>query len=377
MNSTVSLASLLPFGEKTKDGVLLTRTCVLQIPYKESAACALLSLISVCEGEAALSISLTAAGQKEPLYLSHAYSLGGEQTLRVPPRFLPCMTLGIHFTLAEGARVTVRALSLADEPHTPAAPTDVRHNAHLGFWGMAPDNTLPAFRLAADAGFSSCIAVPKETKDGELVCIHDDTVNRTARDASGRKLETPAAVGDMTLAELRALDFGLYYNEVYRGTRIPLLSEFFDLCAARGMRPMFSTHPNLSDAAWQRVRRMLEERGLLAKFHVKSFELAALKSAYRVFGTDIDGYTYDVGEWHEERIDELLACGFDRSACRVGIEIQYKSYIAEVAAAIRAAGFFAAAWNVGRRKFEDYRRLIGYGVSEFTEDYHCSMGLVF
>ena len=44
---------------------------------------------------------------------------------------------------------------------------------------------------------------------------------------------------------------------------------------------------------------------------------------------------------------------------------------------IREAGFFAAAWNINRRDYGEYERLISYGVSEFTEDNHCSMGLNF
>ena len=43
----------------------------------------------------------------------------------------------------------------------------------------------PAFELAGVCGFDSCITVPKVTKDGVFVCIHDDTINKRARDHSG------------------------------------------------------------------------------------------------------------------------------------------------------------------------------------------------
>ena len=39
------------------------------------------------------------------------------------------------------------------------------------------------------------------------------------------------------------------------------------------------------------------------------------------------------------------------------------------------AGMFASAWWIERTSAEEYRRLISYGVTEFTEDHHCSMGL--
>ena len=54
---------------------------------------------------------------------------------------------------------------------------------------------------------------------------------------------------------------------------------------------------------------------------------------------------------------------------------QTKKFAEEIAKEITDAGYFASAWNIKRRKFSEYERLISWGVTEFTEDYHCSMGL--
>ena len=43
--------------------------------------------------------------------------------------------------------------------------------------------------------------------------------------------------------------------------------------------------------------------------------------------------------------------------------------------AITDAGFFAAAYDVGMRDYTEYEVLMSYGVTEFTDDFHCSMGL--
>ena len=225
-----------------------------------------------------------------------------------------------------------------------------------------PSRGLPACGLAV-------------TKDGKLVCIHDDTINRTARDKDGNAPAEPIYVWDKTYSELCEWEYGSYKNGIYKGTKMPLLSDFFDLCARTGMRPMFSTHPALTLEAWRTVKDMLSYRGLLKNFHIKSFGIDILKTAYSVFGTEIDGYTFDIGSWKDSHVDTLLNSGIDAGKCRVGIECQFSEYTEEMAKSIRDGGFFASAWNVNRRDFSEYERLISWGVTEFTEDYHCSMGL--
>ena len=114
---------------------------------------------------------------------------------------------------------------------------------------------------------------------------------------------------------------------------------------------------------------------IIEKIVIKSFGLDILKTAYSVFGTEIDGYTYDIGKYDQTKIPALLGSGIDASACRVGMEIAFNDYTEEIANDIRKAGFFAAAWNIQRRDFSEYERLMSFGVTEFTEDNHCSMGL--
>jgi hypothetical protein len=200
-------------------------------------------------------------------------------------------------------------------------------------------------------------------------------INRTARDVQGNAPEEKFAVKDKTYDELQQWEFGSYKNEIYKGTKLPLLSDFFGLCAKTGMRPMFSTHPALTKEQWKQVKEMLKQRGILANFHIKSFRLEVLKTAYSVFGTEIDGYTYDIDNWEASLVDELTTSGIDTRACRVGMEVKFDNYTEEIATAIRNAGFFAAAWGIKRRDFEEYEKLMSWGVTEFTEDHHCSMGL--
>ncbi len=89
--------------------------------------------------------------------------------------------------------------------------------AHRGASHDAPENTIAAFRLAWEQGADGIEADFRLTRDGKIVCIHDETTARTAGKA--------VAVADASLAELRRLDVGAGKAERWRGERIPTLEE--------------------------------------------------------------------------------------------------------------------------------------------------------
>lgn len=91
--------------------------------------------------------------------------------------------------------------------------------AHRGGSALAPESTLFAFRRALDWWRADLLEIDVHpTRDGEVVVIHDDTVDRTS---DGR-----GAVASKTLAELKALDFGYRFTPdggktfPFRGWRI-------------------------------------------------------------------------------------------------------------------------------------------------------------
>ena len=87
---------------------------------------------------------------------------------------------------------------------------------HRGAAAHAPENTLASFNMAKTvADFVEFDVWP--TKDGQLVVIHDDTVDRTT---NGK-----GAVSSLTLAEIRTLDAGSWFNATFAGEKIPTLEE--------------------------------------------------------------------------------------------------------------------------------------------------------
>jgi glycerophosphoryl diester phosphodiesterase len=97
----------------------------------------------------------------------------------------------------------------------------IRVIAHRGAAGEAPENTLSAFKLGLEQGCDAIELDVHLSKDGELIVIHDATVNRTTN--------LQGAVNEMTVAELKKADAGSWFHERYAGERIPLLDEVFEL----------------------------------------------------------------------------------------------------------------------------------------------------
>ncbi len=101
--------------------------------------------------------------------------------------------------------------------------------AHRGLLWHAPENTLPAFSVCLELGMGFELDI-RTTKDGHLVVLHDDNVKRTT-DGQSR------SVRDMTLAELKRLDAGSWFDNAFVGERIPTLEETLSLVAQRKRGP--------------------------------------------------------------------------------------------------------------------------------------------
>jgi glycerophosphoryl diester phosphodiesterase len=96
--------------------------------------------------------------------------------------------------------------------------------AHRGFSLLAPENTTLAFERAVAAGADLVELDDHHSKDGQLVVIHDGTLDRTT-DAVQRWGGKDLRVADRTLEELRELNAGGWFNPPCDGVRLPTLEE--------------------------------------------------------------------------------------------------------------------------------------------------------
>ena len=93
--------------------------------------------------------------------------------------------------------------------------------AHRGYSSKYPENTMISFRSAMNYAIDGIELDVHMTKDGRVVVIHDEKVNRTT---NGK-----GYVKDMTLEEIRDLDAGSKFNPLFKGEKIPLLEEVMKL----------------------------------------------------------------------------------------------------------------------------------------------------
>jgi len=158
--------------------------------------------------------------------------------------------------------------------------------AHRGASGYAPECTLASYRLGVKMNADYIEIDLRETKDGELVVMHDDTVDRTT-DGRGR-------VREMTLAEIRTLDAGSWFNEKhpmyaraeYADEKVPTLREIFE-AFGRDTRYMLEPkdpdeHPGMEEKIWA----LIEEYDLSGFVAVQSFSKASLQKI-RALDSDV------------------------------------------------------------------------------------------
>jgi glycerophosphoryl diester phosphodiesterase len=121
--------------------------------------------------------------------------------------------------------------------------------AHRGASAYAPENTVPAFRLAADQHADFVEFDLQLTKDRQIICLHDESLERTTDveevfpdryrtvTGGGGSATRRWPLADFTLAELRRLDAGSWFGPSFRGTRIPTFAETIE--SLRGRSGLF------------------------------------------------------------------------------------------------------------------------------------------
>ena len=111
----------------------------------------------------------------------------------------------------------------------------IKNINHRGYNTVAPENTLPAYQLSKQMGFNIVETDVSFTSDNIPVCLHDSTINRTARNANGTEISETINVYDITYEQLLNYDFGIWKSSKYAGTKIPTLEQFLILCKNIGL----------------------------------------------------------------------------------------------------------------------------------------------
>lgn len=122
--------------------------------------------------------------------------------------------------------ITLLNHSAAEVTHTRVPPLVI---AHRGASEQHPENTIPAFAVGIDQGADMIEIDVHMNRDGDLVVIHDDTLDRTTNARTLYPERADLSVKVMTTAEIAALDAGSWKGSSFAGIRVPHLGEVLDL----------------------------------------------------------------------------------------------------------------------------------------------------
>ncbi len=150
--------------------------------------------------------------------------------------------------------------------------------AHRGASAYAPENTMAAFQKAIELFADGIEFDVKCTRDGEMVIIHDQTLDRTT-DGTGKVIEN-------NLDELRGLDAGSSFSVEFKGEKIPLLSEVLEEFSNKCLLNIeLTNYSSIRDGLAEKVATLVKKMGNQESVFFSSFHPNNLIVCKRILPT--------------------------------------------------------------------------------------------
>lgn len=224
---------------------------------------------------------------------------------------------------------------------------------HRGVPHLAPENTMASFKKAVELGAEGLETDVHKTKDGKLVLIHDEKLERTT-DGSG-------LVGQYTLSELQEFSAGIRFSPEFKDERIPTLEEFLDFVSEKGvyinieLKTGVVEYPGLEQDVIDALHRYhMEGRVILSSFNHES-----LRTCKKIDSSVPTGILYMCG-----MVEPWIY------AKRIGMDALHPLYLSirpEMMESIRENGLQLNPWTVDEP--EAMKAMIDIGVSGIITNY--------
>ncbi len=205
--------------------------------------------------------------------------------------------------------------------------------AHRGASAIAPENTIAAFRAAAEQGARWVELDVALLADGTLVVIHDDSVDRTTSGTGN--------LGTLIRADLDRLDAGAWFHAQYAGERLPTLEETVAVLGELGLGANVEIkqhkHHKSLDQLVRAVQKAISQRPLEMPIMISSFDPDAL-AAMHVMEPDLEMamlWSELPPDW-EARLTSIPA---------TTIHLNYKALSVGFLERARARGITVRAWT--------------------------------
>ncbi|KGX84418.1 glycerophosphodiester phosphodiesterase [Pontibacillus litoralis] len=277
------------------------------------------------------------------------------------------MKKGIGWVLTAAVSILLLFISSNQEEQTfaPVVPADEILNVpHRGASAYAPEHTIVSYELGQQMSGDYVEIDLQMTKDGELIAMHDDTLERTTGESGD--------VSAYTLAEIKQMDAGSWFNDTfpslaqdyYEQLTIPTLEELF-LHFGTGVRYYIEIKsPRENDGIEEKLLQMMDAHNISSKdVLIQSFSVRSLKNVQRL-NEDISLVQllrYD----QKARMTKNELEAYKQYA--IGIGANYEQLHEEYVHQVRQNGLELHAYTVNKK--EDMHRLLDWGVTGIFTNY--------
>ena len=225
--------------------------------------------------------------------------------------------------------------------------------AHRGGSLEAPENTMGAFWHAIRIGMKFVELDVQMTRDGEMVVIHDETVDRTTNGTGWVK--------DYLFEDLRKLDAGLKFGVEWARERIPTLREVLELCTENGVGVVVEVKsPELNPGVEEKVAALVGEMWTRGAENIWciSFDHEAIRRMRRLDAGLMLGYLFPPGMEEFAVADHTV-----QAVCPYfGSCLEHPEQVAEAHRLGKFVFVYTVDWE------EDMRRLVEVGVDGMVSD---------
>lgn len=233
--------------------------------------------------------------------------------------------------------------------------------AHRGANQYAPQNTIEAFKKATELNVDGVETDIRITSDGHMVLCHNSKINKTS-DGKGK-------ISDMSLNELMNFDFGSWFGERFRATKIPTLEEFLSLMKDSDLPLLDIELKPLSSDDLPFVEQFLEmvkTYGLSHKLFVTSFDTGILRKVKMVDPSIRTGYLYPkFGECVRSKIVSPVEIAIKNG---IDVLLPQRAYVSKaITKKAHNAGLKVGVWTVN--KIDYVRDLVNMGIDIIITDF--------
>lgn len=203
--------------------------------------------------------------------------------------------------------------------------------AHRGYSSKTPENTMAAFELALEVGSGGLELDVHLSKDGEIVVIHDATLDRTTNGTGG--------VGAHTMAELKELDAGSWFAPEFKGEKLPTLRQVCELIKGRDL--LFNVETKMAlgfEQLNEKLALLLDEYDLWEKTVISSFNHYALAHFKAIKPQVKTGILYHCGLYNPWEYAKSIGAS--------ALHPDHKTMIPEIVAGAQHNGMQVNVWTV-------------------------------